>query len=185
MLMDVLDRREDVLACVTFPGTTWITPDGRKWAPQDVLIGWQPRLSDRWGCSMLAHWIRSKQVSVSHVDLPQPLAVHRLSDPAWRAVAAMGFGSDESDLEPDAWLGRADLALYFEEPKLVSTLVEFGTCSPGKFVLNIGSCWVCDWMIVPYGCPYGFEFHVNAGRPLLRVSDKLLDGIDADSNRPL
>ena len=164
--LDVLGEREDVLACTSWPDFAWTTPDGKRWAPQDVLQGWGGgHISDRWACSTLARWVREKRVVVEHIELPEPLTRHNPEDPAWKVVSALG---DSAILEPDSWYGRADLGVC--NGGLIDLLVEFGTCFPGKFLLNVGSGFVCDWGIVPYHCPYGFVFSVQPGhRPILRM----------------
>jgi hypothetical protein len=173
-LIDVLGEREDVLACTTWPEPAWTTPDGKHWAPQDVLVAWGgAHVSDRWACSMLARWVRAKRVLVRHLELPQPLTIHSPEDPTWKYVASIG---DNTVLEPDIPFGRADLGIYWNDDDGPNLLVEFGTCLPGKFLFNVGSCYVSDWAIVPYHCPYGFVFSVQRDHiPLLRMPTLALE----------
>jgi hypothetical protein len=167
-LLDALGEREDVRACTSWPEYVWLTPDGQHWAPQDILQGWGgAHISDRWACSTLASWVLQKLVSVKHLELPEPLTRHHPDDPAWKAVAALGRSTT---LEPDSWFGRADLGVYWDDDDAPNLLVEFGTCFPGKFLLNVGSCYIADWGIVPYQCKYGFVFSVKRDEiPLLRM----------------
>jgi len=170
-LISILDSRRDLIepaALLPSPRNTWRTPDGKNWAPQDVLIGWEPAPSDHWACLTLHSWIKSDLVEVQHLEVPQPLKRHSPDDPTWAFIASIGNSpSTSEDLEPDAWIGRADLAVSFDSGPPV--LVEFGGCSPAKMVLNIGSGYARDWMIVPYRCEYAFVFRARReSMPLIR-----------------
>jgi len=144
---------------ITLPKKTWQTPDHCWWTPQSVLKGWGSRISDHWAWITLHCWIVEKRVTVMHVELPSPLRRHTPDDPAW-AFIDWQYGPGE--VEPLAYpIGLADLACQNnrDEPLL---MIEFGTCAPVKFILNLGHAF-CDiqsthWMIVPYGCAYAFVF---------------------------
>jgi len=167
-MLDVLETNEHVRKAITFPGVTWKTPDGRGWKPQEVFIPWgERRLSDPWACSLLAAWVQADRVEVFHLPLPQPLTCHDPREPAWRFVAALG---NSSEREINTLFGRADLAIDFPDEK-ATLFVEFGTCAPGKFVLNLGQM-LNDQMIVPYNCPYAFIFRPRREfMPLMRMSE--------------
>jgi hypothetical protein len=142
---------------LALPKKTWRTPDGRWWTPQAVLKGWRPRLSDQWACLALHYWVVKGQVSTQHVELPNPLGWHAPDDPAW-AYIEQRYGS----IDPLAYpFGRADLACPHESDE-AALMVEFGSCAPVKFVLNLGHSFApianTHWMIVPYGCNYAFAF---------------------------
>jgi hypothetical protein len=174
-VLDVLGEREDVLACTTWPEVAWSSPDGKRWAPQDVLVGWGgPHISDRWACSMLARWVRNKCLLVRHLELPQPLLRHSSEDPTWSYVASLG---DHTTLEPDIPFGRADLGVCWNDDDGPNLFVEFGTCMPGKFLFNVGSGFVADWAIVPYHSVYGFVFSTRRElMPLLRMPARKIEG---------
>ena len=167
-MLNTLDRNPNVRKITTFPGPAWKTPDGHAWTPQEVLVAWGgPRVSDAWACTMLASWVQSGKVTVFHVELPEPLSCHDPNEPAWRFVTELG---SDSEREVTVMWGRADLAVEFPDEK-GPLFVEFGTCPPGKFVLNLGTTGN-DQMIVPYGCPYGFIFRPKREfMPLLGMPD--------------
>jgi len=148
---------------IPLPKRTWRTPDGQWWTPQSILEGWQRRISDHWAWLTLHCWIVQDDVDVTHVELPAPLRRHEPIDPAWTYVDQLyGPGIREADAHP---LGRADL-LFPGEGGEPSLMVEFGTCAPAKFTINLGSSSTyTHWMSVPYGCEYGFVF--TARRALL------------------
>lgn len=150
--LDWLWRNPTVQAVATYPKPCWKTPDGRAWAPQDALRGWRSHATDRWGCSIIAQWIEQKLVEVMHVDLPSPLRYHAPDDPAWRYVAALGVAGEREAC--NSW-GRSDLVVTFADGATAD--VEFGTCSPAKFALNLGNA-ANDQIVVPYGCRYAFAF---------------------------
>jgi hypothetical protein len=140
---------------VTLPKKTWRTPNGQWWTPQSVLKGWRPRISDHWAWVTLHAWIVWDKVTVAHVELPEPLVAHRPEDEAWAFIDYV-FGPGE--LEPLAHpVGRADLYCDGEEGQ-APLMVEFGTCAPVKFLLNLGHNYLTHWMLVPYSCPYAFVF---------------------------
>jgi hypothetical protein len=153
---------------VALPEKTWRTPDHRWWTPQSVLKGWGSRISDHWAWITLHCWIVEKRVMVMHVELPGPLGCHMPDDPTWAFVdRRYGPGETEPLAHP---IGRADLACYDDRDKIL-LMIEFGTCAPAKFILNLGhSCCPVGnshplylvegthWMIVPYGCAYAFVF---------------------------
>lgn len=128
---------------VALPKRTWRTPSREWWTPQAVLTGWRSRVSDHWAWLTLHAWVVEDRVDVAHVELPRPLQQHDPSDAAWAYVDA-AFGPGERD-------GRADLSCD-------GLLVEFGACAPARFVLGLGGGGEEHWMIVPYGCEYGFVF---------------------------
>jgi hypothetical protein len=131
------------------PKQSWRTPDGRWWTPRSVLQGYHPRISDAWAWLLIHYWVVSEELKVLHFDLPSPLYRHSTDEPAWTAIEAE-FGPGE--LEPEAVVGRAD-AIY-EGP----LFVEFGSCPPIKFALNLMLSDETHWMIVPYSCKYAFVF---------------------------
>lgn len=145
-------------AQLPLPKSTWKTPDGKSWAPQDVLRGWGPkRASDRWAFWKLHIAVTVRKTrEVKHIELATPLRYHNSSDLAWQQIAALAPHNGPTDPEPDGWLGRADLALDYEDDA-APCLVEFGTCTPAKFTINV-DLTRNDWMIVPYNCPYAFVF---------------------------
>lgn len=144
------------------PLATWKTPDGKIWTPQQVLQGWSRRSSDRWAWQTLHNWVVNDAVIVRHVELP--VEYQRPGDEAWQFISKLGNGDFER--EPLGLMGRADMVVYFDtdDPGL---FVEFGTCTPAKFVFNLGATGE-DWMLVPRGpCTYGFVF-TPLRPPLLR-----------------
>lgn len=155
MMLDVLETNEHVRKVTSFPTAAWKTPDGRSWTPQEVLVAWSGRrISDLWACSLLASWIRTGRVEVFHITLPEPLKAHDPKEPAWSFIEALGH---DAEREVNVLFGRADLAINFSNDDKGTLFVEFGTCPPGKFVLNLGQM-ANDLMIVPYNCPYAFIF---------------------------
>lgn len=170
-LLESFDRRSDLFSAaelVPAPVDTWRTPDGRTWTPQQVLRGWQRSIADHWACVTLHRWIKSGLVDVQHLVMPTPLSAHAADDPAWRFVSTLGRPTSREDLEPDDWLGRADLRIEFDTGEI--TLVEFGTCSPAKMVWNIGATLPLDRMIVAYNCDFAFIFRARTG-PLLQMPE--------------
>lgn len=145
---------------ITLPKQTWQTPDRQWWTPQTVLKGWRPRISDHWAWVTLHAWVVADEVTVMHVELPEPLVNHQPTDEAWSFIDYV-FGPGE--MEPLAYpIGRADLFCDGDETQ-APLMVEFGTCAPVKFVLNLGHNWCTHWMLVPYGCPYAFVFVATSG----------------------
>jgi hypothetical protein len=165
-LIDTIERTNlqelAAYADVPLPKRTWRTPDRRWWTPQMVLSGWRKRISDHWAWLALHTWVVEGQVVVRHLELPTPLNKHSASDPAW-AFIDQHYGPGESTpLTHPA--GQADLACRGGK-----IIVEFGTCAPVRFVLNLGCSANVHWMLVPYGCDYAFVFVPQTG-PLLRCS---------------
>jgi hypothetical protein len=147
------------------PLATWQTPDGKIWTPQQVLRGWSGRSSDHWAWRVLHAWIMKDAVAVQHVELP--VGYQQPGDAAWQFVSKLGNGTFER--EPHGAMGRADMLVHYDEDDL-GLFVEFGTCTPAKFVFNLGVT-VNDWMLVPGGqCSYGFVF-TPLKPPLLRVTN--------------
>lgn len=141
------------VAKTVLPKVSWCTPDKTRWTPQKILHAWGPgRMSDHWAYLILHRWVASNKVEVAHVDLPSPLRFHNPTDEAWRYIEKT-YGGGEDSREPEALIGRADLACA-GTPTL---MVEFGTCAPVKFVLNLGLS-DAHWMLVPYECKYAFVF---------------------------
>jgi hypothetical protein len=135
------------------PEATWKTPDGKIWTPQQVLQGWSRRSSDHWAWQMLHAWIMRDAVAVHHVDLP--FAYQQPGDKTWQFVSKLGNGTFEH--EPHGAMGRGDMLVHYDDDDL-GLFVEFGTCTPAKFVFNLGMTGN-DWMLVPGGqCLYGFVF---------------------------
>jgi hypothetical protein len=147
------------------PERSWITPEGRAWTPQQVLTGFRCRVSDYWAWHCLHQWVRQKLVEVEHESLPSALMSHSPEDPAWSHIENfLGKGEREPWTHP---IGKAD---FQSTDKGRTTTVEFGTCAPAKFVLNLG--WSrprFTWMIVPYGCPYAFTFVNNTATQLISI----------------
>lgn len=115
----------------------------------------------------MAAWVQLDRVEVFHLTLPEPLTSHDPRDPAWEFVAALG---KDSEREVTVLFGRADLAVNFSDAK-GTLFVEFGTCVPGKFVLNLGQM-LNDQMIVPYNCPFAFIFRPKREfMPLMRMPE--------------
>jgi hypothetical protein len=138
----------------SLPKRTWQTPDRQWWTPQSTVIGYRERVSDHWAWAILHRWIATQNVRVTHVALPQPLCSHQPTDNAW-AYINHEFGPGE--LGPEAHpIGQADLFCPGDANRR-GLMVEFGTCAPAKFVLNL-AVGGTDAMIVPYGCPYAFVF---------------------------
>jgi len=131
------------------------TPDGRPWMLNEIVVGWQPRISDHWALTLLHAWIVYKLVKVCHVELPCELRASRNVDDPARAFIESEFGPGER--EPCHFLiGRADFCSEGQDDDR-PLLVEFGTCAPAKFVINLGM-ELCDHMIVPYNSKYAFVF---------------------------
>ena len=146
------------------PLATWKTPDGQIWTPQQVLQGWSRRSSDHWAWRMLHAWIMKGAVTVRHVELP--VEYQRPGDEAWQFISKLGDGTFER--EPHGVTGRGDMLVHYDACDQ-GLFVEFGTCTPAKFVLNLGVTGN-DWMIVPGGkCGYGFVFS-PIKPPLLSVT---------------
>lgn len=150
---------------IPLPKRTWRTPGGRWWTPQEALNGWQSRISDHWSWVTLHYWIVKDEVDVSHVELPTGLQRHSPEDPAWAFIdRTFGPGVREPWTHP---LGRADLFCPSPNPDRSGLTVEFGTCTPAKFVINLGWTSERPWMIVPYDEPFAFVF--EAKRQLVQV----------------
>ncbi len=153
------------------PTATWQTPSGKIWTPQQVLQGWTRRSSDHWAWHTLHAWIMKDAVVVHHVELPG--TYQKSGDPAWQFVSRLGNGT--FDREPHGAMGRGDMLVHYDDdgPGL---FVEFGTCTPAKFVFNLGVTGN-DWMLVPGGkCSYAFVFTplkppLLQGRSVLRYED--------------
>lgn len=184
--MTLLDQFEQThagtfarFATFLLPSSSWRTPDGRNWVPQDVLRAWgSARVSDRWAFVMLHTWIVQKRVTVEHAELPAPLRWHDETDPAWAAIVRE-YGPGVT--EPFATFGRADLACEGKDGTEPLLMVEFGTCAPAKFVLNLGlSTPSTHWMIVSYGAPYAFVFRTCNG-PLFEPQRVVQGLVDLDT----
>jgi len=164
-LDDFEEHRAQLIAAfieMPMPLATWKTPNGKIWTPQQVLQGWAPRFSDHWAWRTLHAWIMKDDVAVRHVELP--VAYQQPDDEAWQFVTKLGNGNFE--LEPHGAMGRGDMLVHYDSDEL-GLFVEFGTCTPAKFVFNLGATGN-DWMLVPGGrCSYGFVF-TPLRPPLLR-----------------
>lgn len=125
------------------PKASWQTPDGRAWAPQDVLRGFNDRLSDAWAWWKLHQWVAREEILVAHVRLPSPLVRHSQADPTWRFID-LTFGPCSQRLGADLACPRID--------------VEFGACMPLGFVLSLMLDDARPRMVVPYESPYAFIF---------------------------
>jgi hypothetical protein len=127
---------------------SFATPDGREWRLSEIIVGWQPRISDRWAWSTLHVWILAGKVAVRFVPLPCELSSQAPNDPA-REFIEREFGPGDRR-QPHIQIGEADFAT-------TELLVEFGTITPAKFAINLGTeC--CDHMVVPFGARYAFVF---------------------------
>lgn len=152
----------DIAEClsISLPAASWRSPDGVSWTPQSVLCPWQPRTSDHWAWLRLHAWVLCGDVEVRHIELPSPLLIHDRSEAAWRYVRSLGGVVEDGPGGPGVTFGRVDLVLCGNDDG-DPMLVEFGTCSPLKFVLNLGTSIDTDWMIVPFHCPFAFVFRAT------------------------
>jgi hypothetical protein len=138
-----------------FPSQTLVTPDNQTWTPQSVLRGWRGgRISDRWAWAVLHAWVIRDEVTVDHLELPTKLVNHDPKDKAWSFIEGLFGPSIEEPLAHP--IGRADLACGKHGESTL--MIEFGTCTPAKFVINLGCSPSTHWMLVPYDSLYAFVF---------------------------
>lgn len=124
------------------------TPDGRDWRLSEIIVGWKPRISDRWAWSVLHGWIIAHKVLVAAMEMPCELSTQDANDPAREFVERM-FGPGERD-QPHIHVGMVDFAGE-------DALVEFGSITPASFVINLGTeC--CNHVVVPFSSRYAFIF---------------------------